>query len=140
MSFETYEKKIVALTQLETALRLYLEGIDYFSVITLAGAAEEIFGRLLDEHNIENSLGDLKKSVALVGEQIFNEQISEKSIVKRANFPRNSMKHIGSGEDTKVSLDVVWEAKYMLDRAIDNYFRLEEDMTPAMCAFKRKVS
>jgi hypothetical protein len=60
MSFETYEKKIVALTQLETALRLYLEGIDYFSVITLAGAAEEIFGRLLDEHNIENSLGDLK--------------------------------------------------------------------------------
>jgi hypothetical protein len=50
------------------------------------------------------------------------------------------MKHIGSGEDTKVSLDVVWEAKYMLDRAIDNYFRLEEDMTPAMCAFKRKVS
>ncbi len=37
----------IALRQLKTALRLYFEEVDYYSVITLAGASEEVFGSLL---------------------------------------------------------------------------------------------
>jgi hypothetical protein len=37
----------MALRQLEIALRLYFEQEDYYSVITLAGASEEMFSELL---------------------------------------------------------------------------------------------
>lgn len=45
--------------QLLQALRLYEEGEDYFSVIALAGAAEEIFGRLSRKMGLGCSLGRL---------------------------------------------------------------------------------
>ena len=47
MPLQTYDKRSIALEQIETALRLYREGNDFFSVITLAGAAEEIYGKIL---------------------------------------------------------------------------------------------
>lgn len=64
MSEQTFDRKSIALRQLETALRLYFEGEDYFSVITLAAVADEIFGKLLTARGIENSLESLKKAVA----------------------------------------------------------------------------
>ncbi len=42
-----HDVQCMALRQLETALRLYFEREDYYSVITLAGASEDIFGKLL---------------------------------------------------------------------------------------------
>ena len=56
MTFMTHDVQDVALRQLETALRLYFESEDYYSVITLAGASEEIFGKLLGENNVKNAL------------------------------------------------------------------------------------
>jgi len=47
MTVRAYYRDDLALTQLETALRIFFEGIDFASVITLAGAADEIFGKLL---------------------------------------------------------------------------------------------
>ena len=47
MALMAHDIQCVALKQLETALRLYFEREDYYSVITLAGAAEEVFGSLL---------------------------------------------------------------------------------------------
>lgn len=49
MALMAHDIQCVALKQLETALRLYFEREDYYSVITLAGAAEEVFGSLLFE-------------------------------------------------------------------------------------------
>jgi hypothetical protein len=49
VTIRAYCVEDAALAQLEVALRLYFGGEekDYLSVITLAGAAEEIFGKLL---------------------------------------------------------------------------------------------
>ena len=44
MTLMDHKLQCVALRQLETALRLYFERDDYYSVITLAHASEEIFG------------------------------------------------------------------------------------------------
>jgi hypothetical protein len=46
-SVQPYEVHALALTQLETALRLNFEAENFASVITLARAADEIFGKLL---------------------------------------------------------------------------------------------
>ena len=50
----SHDIQCAALRQLETALRLYFECEDYYSVVTLAGASEEILGKLLEEKNLEN--------------------------------------------------------------------------------------
>ena len=47
MTEMAHDVSCCALRQLETALPLYFEGEDYYSVTTLAGAAEEVFGKLL---------------------------------------------------------------------------------------------
>lgn len=48
MSAESYDSLSIAKAQLDTAIRLYFEAEDLFSVITLAGAAEEILGKHLE--------------------------------------------------------------------------------------------
>ena len=47
MASMAHDLQCVALRQLETALCLYFEQKDYYSVITLAGASEEMFSELL---------------------------------------------------------------------------------------------
>ena len=42
MAEQAYSKKDLALEQIKTALALFRDGRDLFSVVTLAGAAEEI--------------------------------------------------------------------------------------------------
>ena len=57
----THDVRCIALRQLETALRLHFEGGDYYSIITLAGASEEIFGGLVLEkfmNNVDSALTD----------------------------------------------------------------------------------
>ncbi len=57
MTVRAYYREDLALQQLETALRLYFEGKDFAAVVTLAGAADEIFGQLLRATGRESSLG-----------------------------------------------------------------------------------
>ena len=63
MTHMAHDVQCVALRQLETACRLYKEG-DYYSVITLAGAAEEIFASLLFEKLLKELEGILIGSSA----------------------------------------------------------------------------
>lgn len=44
---ETHKKVDIARKQLETAIKLFFLGEDYFSVITLAGAVDSIYGSIL---------------------------------------------------------------------------------------------
>ena len=125
----------IALRQLETALRLYFEGEDYYSAITLAGASEEVFGRLLKEENSENALDSLKKDVSSIYEMLFAKALDEKWTIKRANEARNVLKHWSPGEPKVVEFDAPEEAKDMLDRAIRNYYRLTGNHTSKMQQF-----
>ena len=122
----------MALRQLETALCLYRDEKDYYSVITLAGAAEEVFGKLLKEDNPENALDSIKKGGAAIHEVIIEEDIPEKEISDRANWARNLLKHWSPGQPKVFEFDAPEEAKDMLNRAIDNYYDLTGNLTPAM--------
>lgn len=127
----------MALTQLETALRLFQEGEDLFSAITLAGAAEEIYGELLEQRGVDHSLGSLTTAAQAIHQHLFGEQVDATRIRQRANLARNSLKHLMAGGAPTVRLDLRQEAVDMLNRAIDNYWLLEAALTPAMEQFCR---
>jgi len=138
MPEQTYDKRFIALTQLESALRLFREGDDYFSALTLAGAAEEILGDLLRSRGQQNALDDLTSGAVLIHKHLFGEEVEAKEFVKRANRDRNASKHLMAGGFPTITLDIRDEAKDMLERAIGNYWRLEESLTPAMRLFTRE--
>jgi hypothetical protein len=48
MHIRSFANIDIAVRQIDTAIELLLDGKDSFSVLTLAGAGEEILGRLLE--------------------------------------------------------------------------------------------
>jgi hypothetical protein len=137
MAMQSYDCRCIALAQLETALRLYFERADYFSVIALAGNADEVFGKVLMFKGIKNSLDQLKKSVSDIHRHLFGEELPASVVADLANRARNVIKH-GIGEVPIVTFDAEEEARDLLNRAIDNYWTLEKWLTPAMEQFHRE--
>lgn len=119
MAIQAFDRKCIALAQLETTLRLYFEGEDYFSVITLGGAADEIFGTLLTARDVENSLESTKKGVAAIHLKLYGKPLKPKVVADRANRAHNALKHIRKESTPTVSFNAKKEAKDMLNRAID---------------------
>ena len=139
MPIHAYYRQDLALKQLETALRLYFEDGDRASVITLAGAADEIFGKLLAASGRDNSLKSLVVAVTAIQKHLFGEALEPNQIAARANSARNSLKHWDVGDNEIVKFDLDVEARDMLNRAIDNYWTLEQKLTPAMERFQREL-
>ena len=137
MTVHAYYRTDLARSQLETALRLFAEGKDFASVITLAGAADEIFGKFLVAAGRENSLESLKRSVGEIHMKLYGEPTPPRQIADRANRARNSLKHWDQGDPEIIKLDLRVEACDLLYRAIDNYWALEAKLTPAMEEFQR---
>jgi hypothetical protein len=136
MPIETHSKAHIALTQLETALHLFDEGHDYYSVVTLAGAADEIFGRLLESRGGVSALVSLTKAAAAIHLKVHDVPENEKLFIERANLARNALKHLKAGGADGVSIDIREEAADMLDRAVSNYWALFQTLTPAMEQFE----
>lgn len=106
-------------SQLLQALRLYEEGKDYHSVITLAGAAEEVFGRLSRKMGLGCALDRLTATLPLLSER-FQQELGTREAAKSVNRAKNWLKH---GADP-LSFDAKFEAEAMLERAIQNWFRI----------------
>jgi hypothetical protein len=136
MAIESHSKQQIALTQLETGLRLFQEASDYYSVVTLAGAADEILGRLLESRGGVTALVSLARASAAIHLKVHGVPSEEKVFIQRANLARNSLKHHDGRDEDPVRLDIREEAGDMLDRAISNYWALTHSMTPAMEAFE----
>jgi hypothetical protein len=128
----SYQKREVALRQLETAVRLFQERKDPFSVITLAGAAEEILGRYVRAAGKRSSL-QLLNDAALAIQRIEGDE-TPVNVIDRANYARNNLKHLTCSEN-RFSVDAWEEAKDMLIRAIDNYSLLEDYSSPSIETF-----
>lgn len=139
MTIRSYYRNDLALSQLETALYLYFAGNDYASVITLAGAADEVFGKMLTAAGKESSLESLNIAVCAIHERLYGEPTPPKQIADRANRAKNSLKHWDDGNLILIKFDLEQEAKDMLFRAIDNYWLLEEKLSPAMEKFQREA-
>jgi hypothetical protein len=125
-------KTELAHRQIDTAIDLFLDGKDYLSGVTLAGAGEEILGRLLaraGKKSMIDHLIALDKKLSNGGRQF-------KIVNQEINRFRNSLKHAPDpGEDI---IDVAEDQEHaiaMLARALTNYYELEGKLSVRMEQF-----
>ena len=129
----------IALEQLDVALDTY-DQEKYFAAITLAGAAEEIIGKVCREFRIENSLESIQKSMVLMAKVLYpTENIDEENIKKqaknRANHARNKSKHINTIKEPEIDFEPKEEAKDIINRALDNWWDLGQPYNSKMLNF-----
>jgi len=123
----------VAERQLTMALRIYFEDQDYVSAITLAGAAEEILGKILMKSDSPNAMDMYISAMHNVDEIFGGEPSDEKEYRKELNRIRNTMKHMAV--DGVIIDDIKYESQVMIDRAITNWRALNRPLSPSMEEF-----
>ena len=126
----------VAEHQLERALRLFLDEKDYVCAITLAGASEEILGKLLKAFGKEHALGSFVTACVETGRVVYNENWSRKTFANMANSFRNALKHYVTEDPIMVPREAAVE---ILDRAIENFFALTSRETENMRRFMEEA-
>jgi len=124
MNIQNYAKKEIALNQLETALGLFFAKRELFSVITLAGAAEDILGQLLQQRDGRGT-GSFRAVLNLLRPS------QAKAPGDAANASRET--------DLHVHMDVQQEALFLLGRAIDDYQALAGELSASMLRFNEEV-
>jgi len=140
---ETLSNLEIAHRQIERAIVLFLDDHDYVSALTLAGAAEEILGKLLNQEGKEHWLDSISKgALRALGFRKREFQSPEalkarKEIAHIANRHKNTFKHYNNDGTVTLLVDVA--AAEMIDRAISNYFDLTQKETGAMGKFKELV-
>jgi hypothetical protein len=128
MNIQRFAKKDIVLQQIETALRLYAEQGDFFSVITLAGAAEEILGQLLEQKAGKQGLRGAIGSIF--------------QVLRPAGGKKGGAKEGLSGHevDDFVHMDAAREAQFLLGRAIEDYVALSGAPSASMIKFMSEKS
>ncbi len=128
----------IALAQLTKAMSLYMKGEDLISVITLAGAADEILGKLARLESRAPSLDRRVKYKLEMFEAIFpnHDPPSEKDFRDLSNKSRNAMKHLTTTEPIEVDLEE--RSGRLLARAVENYVLLFGKETAEMRKFQRR--
>lgn len=116
-------KAEAAMRQLDTAARLFLEG-DFVSSLTLAGAAEEILGRLAKRAGEPTALDRIATHHRADTDPSLTDAQHMKLISDIANRARNEAKHLDTGNGDMVDDDQT-HALMMLMRAIPMAFRLK---------------
>jgi len=115
-----YTKKDIALSQLRRAIQLYAQE-DYVCALTLAGAAEEIFGKIVEKYSGTNALEEDIKAVDKVAAFFGTESIGRKRLIQKRNKARNELKHNEPVYNGLIESDFKLEAEALIDRALQNY-------------------
>jgi hypothetical protein len=128
----------IARRQIETALDLFFGKKDMCSVVTLAGAGEEILGRLLKHRGEDPALSRLIGDVKSIAKELWPEYEfpGEKYFADKANLARNLLKHLDDPNVETLELDLFYEAFAMLNRAIENYQKLGGELSEKMKRFQ----
>ena len=103
----------VALHQLDASIAACLVG-DYIISVTLAGAAEEIFGALCKRRNIENA-------VELLSDQPLLKKVgnSKQERISYLNHARNCLKHANSANEDEFVISKL-DSLILIARALGN--------------------
>ena len=136
MTTSRLTKSDIALSQLDVALSFYLQGREFVSAITLAGAAENLLGNLCEKNGLQSSLQRRVNSVRCVCKQLWKIEVDSKPLVTLRNKARDELKHLRSG--IPVDFDLEYEAGRLLARAVENYSTVFGRETQKMREFQRK--
>lgn len=114
-------KRRICLIQLQQSLRLLEEG-DPVSALTLAGAAEEILGRIAKRKGHEPRVANEVDYLASIADYFDKPCPPKKRLIAALNKPRNHLKHQDDGRNVRVTADWQFEAESMLLRCMYNHF------------------
>lgn len=114
-------KRRIALVQMEQSLNL-LDAGDAVSALTLAGAAEEILGRIAARKGKEPRVGYLADYAGSLYEWAGKPRPSKKELIRLENRTRNHLKHQKDGRNVSVKADFTFDAEDMLLRCMFNHF------------------
>ena len=117
----------LARIQIDTAIELY-EVNNFVSALTLAGAGEDITGKLLIRIEKKPILHELQESI---GQKT---DASAKDIADSLNLIRNGFKHMVEAI-CELDIDVELQARILIMRAVSNYCLLQNQKTDAMDRF-----
>jgi len=123
-------KREIAERQIELALELFFDNKDSLGVITLAGAGEEILGKLLKRDGkkaMVDHICSLDKKLTGNGRDV-------KVVNQEINGIRNALKHANDPNEDEIEIDS-GHAEAMLARAVVNYTLFFEEATPLMLKF-----
>ena len=139
---ETLTNFDIAERQLDRSIQLFLDEKDYISSLTLAGAAEEILGKLLNKKGETHTLSELIEACLELNGITENSSASEvkkaeKGIANTANYYKNRVKHFNDAESLTFSVDCF--AAEIIDRAMENYWKYTQKETLQMERFKKQV-
>lgn len=111
----------IAVKQLRSSIQLYNKR-DFISSITLAGAAEEILGKIASEITKRNALTDEKEFLDQIAELYNKPKPDLKKIIKHRNKVKNYLKHYDLYTDqTLEKTDYKSAAEDLIIGAINNY-------------------
>lgn len=133
MSKVRYSRLDLAARQLETAVWLFLEGKDRFSVITLAGAASGILTQLVLNAG-KQPFADYGR---LIAKEITGVEPPRSKYVRDVNlrFGVDVLKHHAAGDPLTIELDVIDAAENAITRALCDYIELCGQELPFVKAF-----
>ena len=118
----TLAKSEIALQQLCESINLFVAG-KFLPALTLAGAAEEIFGKLLLHQSKVPTVKESAAAILALRDKLglmALQDASEKSIIDQWNKARNTAKHLVGLADEPVTLNLCDEAYWMIKRALHN--------------------
>ena len=128
----------IAEQQLLHAIELFCSGERIVSAITLAGAAEEILGKLVVGTGQTNSIESEVRDQSELFESFFGHAENPKTFRDQENNARNELKHFCAGND--VQLDLEQEAVNLIERAINNFKMLRPGFNSAFQSFDDKAA
>lgn len=123
-------KREIAKRQIDSALEMFFDNKDSLSVITLAGAGEEILGKLLKR---DGRIAMIDHIISL-DKRLTGNGRDFGVVNKEVNGIRNALKHANDPLEDEIEIDPS-HAKAMLSRAVVNYTLYFEDATPLMLKF-----
>lgn len=148
---QAYAKREIADAYLARALALFIDIDDYLCAITLAGAADEIYGKLYrakiakdaaanpdreDKPDPRASIDHEVDAIQVVGAH-FGEKIERTEAIASLNSARDAIKHFPAGGDP-VTLDAPDEAAEIIDRALRNVMMLDGNYPARITEFDEK--
>lgn len=117
----------IAKIQLAEAINLFLAE-KYLCAITLAGAAEEVLARLLNQRGeisvVEKSFQSIQNIREKTGLSVMSGK-PKNEIFNEWNYARNTLKHHGKTDDEAVTINLFDEAYWMIKRGLANAEKLK---------------
>lgn len=114
------QKITIAIEFLNAAAVLWLHDAGYYSAIHLAGAAEEITGKICQHEGKLSAFDELHLRIERAMSRI-SHPYKVQDLSKIAYDAKNSIKHIYGPTDNSVRIDAQREAATYIARAHDNF-------------------